>query len=76
MQAAVDYANRTVSRAEAIKKFAIVSGEFTEAGGQLTPTFKVRAASSRSSTRLRSPHSTTSAAAPDARRQWPRKASG
>ena len=31
-----------VSRAEAIKKFAIVSGEFTEAGGQLTPTLKVR----------------------------------
>jgi len=42
IQAAVDYANQAVSRAEAIKKFAIVSGEFTEAGGQLTPTFKVR----------------------------------
>jgi long-chain acyl-CoA synthetase len=42
LQAAVDYANQAVSRAEAIKKFAIVSGEFTEAGGQLTPTFKVR----------------------------------
>jgi long-chain acyl-CoA synthetase len=42
LQAAVDYANLAVSRAEAIKKFAIVSGEFTEAGGQLTPTFKVR----------------------------------
>jgi len=42
LQAAVDDANRAVSRAEAIKKFAIVSGEFTEAGGQLTPTFKVR----------------------------------
>ncbi len=42
LQAAVDYANSAVSRAEAIKKFAIVSGEFTEAGGQLTPTFKVR----------------------------------
>ena len=42
LQAAVDHANRAVSRAEAIKKFRIVSGEFTEAGGQLTPTFKVR----------------------------------
>jgi long-chain acyl-CoA synthetase len=42
IQAAVDYANQAVSRAEAIRKFAIVSGEFTEAGGQLTPTFKVR----------------------------------
>jgi long-chain acyl-CoA synthetase len=42
LQAAVDYANQAVSRAEAIKKFAIVSGEFTEAGGQLTPTLKVR----------------------------------
>jgi len=42
LQAAVDYANLAVSRAEAIKKFAIVSGEFTEAGGQLTPTFKMR----------------------------------
>jgi long-chain acyl-CoA synthetase len=42
LQAAVDYANQAVSRAEAIRKFAIVTGEFTEAGGQLTPTFKVR----------------------------------
>ncbi|HEY7260467.1 MAG TPA: AMP-dependent synthetase/ligase [Trebonia sp.] len=42
IQAAVDYANRAVSQAEAIKKFAIVSGEFTETGGQLTPTLKVR----------------------------------
>ena len=42
LQAAVDYANRAVSQAEAIKKFAVVSGEFTEAGGQLTPTLKVR----------------------------------
>ena len=42
LQAAVDYANQAVSRAEAIRKFTIVTGEFTEAGGQLTPTFKVR----------------------------------
>ena len=42
IQVAVDYANQAVSHAEAIKKFAIVSGEFTEVGGQLTPTLKVR----------------------------------
>jgi hypothetical protein len=40
IQGAVDYANRAVSQAEAIKKFAIVSGEFTETGGQLRPTLK------------------------------------
>jgi long-chain acyl-CoA synthetase len=42
IQAAVDYANQAVSQAEAIRKFVIVAGEFTESGGQLTPTFKVR----------------------------------
>ena len=42
IQAAVDEANKAVSRAEAIKKFAILDQEFTEAGGQLTPTLKVR----------------------------------
>ena len=42
IQAAVDYANEAVSRAEAIKKFAILDEDFTEAGGQLTPTLKVR----------------------------------
>ena len=31
-----------MSRAEAIKKFLILNEEFTEAGGQLTPTMKVR----------------------------------
>jgi long-chain acyl-CoA synthetase len=31
-----------VSHAEAIKKFVILGEEFTEAGGQLTPTLKVR----------------------------------
>jgi long-chain acyl-CoA synthetase len=41
-QAAVDAANKAVSRAEAIKKFAILGADFTEAGGQLTPTLKVR----------------------------------
>ena len=42
VQSAVDEANAAVSRAEAIKKFSILSDDFTEAGGQLTPTMKVR----------------------------------
>ena len=42
IQAAVDDANEAVSQAEAIKKFAILDQDFTEAGGQLTPTLKVR----------------------------------
>jgi long-chain acyl-CoA synthetase len=42
IQAAVDDANKAVSHAEAIKKFVILSEDFTEAGGQLTPTLKVR----------------------------------
>ncbi len=41
-QAAVDAANKAVSHAEGIKKFAILGEDFTEAGGQLTPTLKVR----------------------------------
>ena len=41
-QSAVDAANKAVSHAEAIKKFAILGEAFTEAGGQLTPTLKVR----------------------------------
>ena len=42
IQAAIDDANKAVSQAEAIKKFAILDEDFTEAGGQLTPTLKVR----------------------------------
>jgi long-chain acyl-CoA synthetase len=42
IQAAVDDANKAVSHAEAIKKFAILDEDFTEADGQLTPTLKVR----------------------------------
>jgi long-chain acyl-CoA synthetase len=42
IQAAIDDANKAVSKAEAIKKFTILDEEFTEAGGQLTPTMKVR----------------------------------
>ena len=42
IQAAVDAANEAVSHAEAIKKFTILEEDFTEAGGQLTPTLKVK----------------------------------
>jgi long-chain acyl-CoA synthetase len=42
IQAAIDDANKAVSHAEAIKKFAILDEDFTEAGGQLTPTGKLR----------------------------------
>jgi long-chain acyl-CoA synthetase len=42
IQAAIDEANKAVSNAEAIKKFAILGEDFTESGGQLTPTMKVR----------------------------------
>ena len=42
IQAAVDEANRAVSQAEAIRKFTILDSDLTEAGGQLTPTMKVR----------------------------------
>ena len=42
IQAAIDDANKAVSQAEAIKKFALLDEDFTEAGGQLTPTLKVR----------------------------------
>ncbi|PZG01118.1 AMP-dependent synthetase/ligase [Micromonospora deserti] len=42
IQAAVDRANRTVSRAEGIKQFRILPRDLTEADGELTPTLKVR----------------------------------
>ena len=42
IQTAIDDANKAVSQAEAIKKFAILDEDFTEAGGQLTPTLKMR----------------------------------
>jgi long-chain acyl-CoA synthetase len=41
-QVAVDNANKAVSHAEAIKKFALLEEDFTEERGQLTPTMKVR----------------------------------
>jgi len=42
IQQAVDEANQAVSRAEAIKRFRILQTDFTEAGGQLTPSLKLR----------------------------------
>ncbi len=42
LQAAVDDANKTVSRAESIRKFTILGSDFTEASGHLTPSLKVR----------------------------------
>ncbi len=44
IQTAVDDANKAVSKAEAIKKFAILPMDFTEEGGQLTPTLKMKRA--------------------------------
>ncbi|AVT29364.1 long-chain fatty acid--CoA ligase [Plantactinospora sp. BC1] len=42
IQAAVDRANGTVSRAEQVKTFRILPREFTEADGELTPTLKIK----------------------------------
>ncbi len=42
IQAAVDEADKAVSRAESIRRFAILDTDFTEAAGQLTPSGKVR----------------------------------
>ncbi len=42
VQVAIDDANRAVSRAEAVRKFAILPIEWTELTGELTPTLKLR----------------------------------
>jgi long-chain acyl-CoA synthetase len=42
VQEAVDAANAAVSRAESIREFRILPEDFTEAGGELTPSLKVR----------------------------------
>ncbi|TDC41492.1 long-chain fatty acid--CoA ligase [Micromonospora sp. KC213] len=42
IQRAVDQANRSVSKAEAIKVFRILPRDFTEATGELTPSLKVK----------------------------------
>ncbi|NPD06763.1 long-chain fatty acid--CoA ligase [Nocardioides sp. zg-1308] len=42
VQDAVDDANKAVSQAESIRKFTILPGEWTEEGGQLTPSLKLK----------------------------------
>ncbi|MFK8910030.1 AMP-dependent synthetase/ligase [Streptomyces sp. YS-3] len=42
VQNAVDHANAAVSRAESIRRFRLVAGEFTEENGLLSPSLKVR----------------------------------
>ncbi len=44
IQGAVDDANKAVSHAEAIKKFAILPVDWTEEGGQITPSLKLKRA--------------------------------
>ncbi|GAA3056667.1 hypothetical protein GCM10020000_43960 [Streptomyces olivoverticillatus] len=42
LQRAVDEVNRTVSRAESIRRFVVVPGAFTEESGHLTPSMKLK----------------------------------
>ena len=42
LQLAVDAANRTVSQAESIRRFATLPVDWSEEGGQLTPSLKLR----------------------------------
>jgi long-chain acyl-CoA synthetase len=42
LQHAVDRANEAVSKAESIRKFAVLPGDFTEANGYLTPSLKLK----------------------------------
>ena len=44
LQKAVDGANEHVSRAESIRKFKVLTSDFTEANGLLTPSLKVKRA--------------------------------
>ncbi|HEY7010756.1 MAG TPA: long-chain fatty acid--CoA ligase, partial [Jatrophihabitantaceae bacterium] len=42
IQQAVDEANQAVSKAESIRKFTILDADWTEQGGQLTPSLKLK----------------------------------
>ena len=42
VEAAVEDANKAVSQAEAIRKFVILPDDWTEEGGQLTPSLKLK----------------------------------
>ena len=42
VQSGIDDANKAVSQAEAIKRFRILDVDFTEPGGELTPTLKLK----------------------------------
>jgi long-chain acyl-CoA synthetase len=42
LQEAVDVANAAVSQAEAIKRWSVLPTDFTESGGELTPTLKLK----------------------------------
>ena len=42
IQHAVDRANQAVSKAESIRKFSVLAGDFTEDNGYLTPSLKLR----------------------------------
>jgi long-chain acyl-CoA synthetase len=44
IQAGVDEANKAVSKAEAIRRFAVLPVDWTEEGGQLTPSLKLKRA--------------------------------
>ncbi len=42
LQKAVDDANKSVSKAESIRKFVVLGGDFTEENGYLTPSLKLK----------------------------------
>ncbi|GAB3580974.1 AMP-dependent synthetase/ligase [Calidifontibacter terrae] len=42
VQAAIDRANQAVSHAEGVKKFVLLPQDFSEEGGELTPTLKIK----------------------------------
>ena len=42
LQHAVDEANKAVSKAESIRKFVVIPGDFTEENGYLTPSLKLK----------------------------------